>query len=206
MSTEIPQDPFNSLSSLPEFFEEIPKESNTSDPDYNAFLDPESPYYGLSPNWSRTSQRPFPTMRCSAIKKDGTQCRNRGMRGTGLNGTSPQCRKHGANLPNVAKHAQAVVEAARLQITDSVPDAIRVVQELMMNAKTGEAVRLKAATELLDRANVKGTIDISVEVTNNILPSEKIMKKLQAMRTDKDEEPLLEDLGEAIVEEPEQGK
>ena len=187
---------------LPEFMGALPPESDMSRPEYNAFTDPESPYYGLSPNWSRTSQRPFPTMRCSAIKKDGTQCKNRGMRGTGLMaGSSPQCRKHGANLPNVAKHANAVVEAAKLQITDSVPDAIRVVQDLMMNANTAEAVRLKAATELLDRANVKGSTDINIEVTQGEAPSVKLMKKLEDMR--KKEEPVLEDLGEAVAEEGE---
>lgn len=199
------KNPFDSDYKLPPIPAElavIPPESDTSNPEYNAFLDPESPYFGLSPNWSRTTQRPFPTMRCAAIKKSGEQCLNRAMRGTGLTvGSTPQCRKHGGNLPNVAKHAKAITEAARLQITDSVPDAVRIIQELMMDATSGPAVRLKAATELLDRANVKGQTEISVEVTHHEKPSEKLMKKLDAMRKTEEEEVIdaeevFEDLGE----------
>lgn len=186
---------------LPHFDEDAEPEA------YNPFTDEDSPYYGLSAGWQPTSNRPIPTQRCATVKKNGEPCGNRSVRGTGLTaGSSPRCRMHGGQLPSVAKHAEAIVNAARIQLTDSTPDAVRVIMEIMKSSSTASNVRLAAAKEVLDRAGVKSGADMTIEITNNILPSEKIMKKLQAMRTDKDEEPLLEDLGETVVEEPEQGK
>lgn len=191
---------YPTASGLPSFEEEpLPGEIT-----YNPYTDENSKFYGLSPNWTPTGQRPIPTIRCHRIKPDGTQCKNRGLRGTGLNGTKAVCRMHGGSIPNVKNSANAIVEAAKLQITESTPDAIITIMELMKNTTTPQAVRLKAATEVLDRAGVKGGIDINVEVTNNEAPSAKFMKKLADMR--KKDEPVdepLEDLGESDATERE---
>ena len=204
----ISEQPFyeQGVSQLPPFDE------NSEPEEYNPFTDEDSPYFGLSPDWRPTGGRPIPTQRCYKVKSNGEPCKNRAIRGSGLtnygeSGSSKAvCFAHGGRLPNLKKHAEAIVDAARIQLTDSTPDAVRVIMEIMKSSSTASNVRLAAAKEVLDRAGVKSGADMSIEITNNILPSEKIMKKLQAMRADKDEEPLLEDLGEAIVEEPEQGK
>lgn len=190
------------LTNLPNFTDEEPEE-------YNPFTDEASPYFGLSVGWQPTTRRPIPTQKCATIKKDGNPCGNRSVRGTGLTaGSSPRCRMHGGQLPTVKQHAEEIVNAARIQLTDSTPDAVRVIMEIMKSSSTASNVRLAAAKEVLDRAGVKSGADMTIEVTNNILPSEKIMKKLASMRDDaKSEEPPLEDLGETIdEEEPESGK
>lgn len=186
---------------LPEFEPEII--TDTSHPDYNAFEDPNSPFFGLSVNWARTSKRPVPTVRCTRIKSDGTQCKNRSRRGLGLTKTGPPglCPRHGGNLPSLKAHADAVVQAARYQLVDSAPDALNTIMELLRDNDTPQAVRLAAARDVLDRANIKGSTDINIEVTQNEAPSVKLMKKLEDMR--KKEEPTLEDLGEAVAEEGE---
>lgn len=183
---------------LPEFEGDRPQ---PGDPDYNPFTDPNSPYEGLSADWRPTGRRPIPTLKCTHIKKNGERCGNRGIRGTGLNGTQARCRRHGGTLPNVKKHADAMVDAARLQLTDSTPDAVLTIMELMRGDSTPHAVKLKAATEVLDRVGVKGGMDINVEVTQGEAPSVKFMKKLEDMR--KKDEPVLEDLGETDAEEGE---
>lgn len=189
-------------SGLPEFTEEY--SANSYDPNYSPFIDPDSPFYGLSADWRPNSNRPVPTVRCSRIKKDGEQCKNRGIRGLGLTVGNPSfCRKHGGSLPNLRKHADGVVEAARLQLLDSAPDAIQTIYNLMVGSRTADNVKLAAAKEVLDRAGVKGTVEVQIEITNNVPASEKILKKLESMRSKEDtplEEPPLEDLGEAVVE------
>lgn len=193
-----------------DFIPELPEFSGSEpipgDPDYNPYTDEHSDYYGLRPGWTPTGQRPIPTIRCHRIKPDGTQCKNRGVRGTGLNGTKSVCRMHGGSIPNVKKSADAIVEAARLQLTASTPDAIITIMQLMRDTNTPQAVRLKAATEVLDRVGVKGGMDINVEVTQGEAPSAKFMKKLEEMRKKGEpvaKEPTLEDLGEAVAEEGE---
>lgn len=182
---------------------ELPYPYKPGDAEYSHFEDPTSIYYGISPDFRPTTARPIPSARCSRIKKDGTRCGAYSVRGLGVtpHGPPPLCKVHGGSLPNFVKHSQAVVEAARLQLTDSTPDAIATILELMKAGTTPEAVRLKAATEILDRNNIKGTTDINIEVTQGEAPSVKLMKKLEDMR--KKEEPVLEDLGEAVAEEGE---
>lgn len=184
-----------------------PFDGDAEPEEYNPFTDESSPYFGLSPDWRPTGGRPIPTQRCYKIKSDGEPCKNRAIRGSGITG-KPICFAHGGRLPNVKKHAEAIVDAARIQLTDSTPDAVRVIMEIMKSSSTASNVRLAAAKEVLDRAGVKSGADMTIEVTNNILPSEKIMKKLASMREDaKSEEPPLEDLGETIdEEEPESGE
>lgn len=200
----LPQEnPFDkTLSGLPEMLIEEPITDRTH-PDYNAFLDPESIFYGL-PNFKATGQRPIPTARCYKVidPETGRRCKNRSVRGTGLNGTNAMCHAHGGRLPTVKAHADRIVEAARLALMDSAPDAIQTIMNLMKGADTPHAVKLKAATEILDRNNIKGNTEIAVEVTHHEKPSDKLMKKLNAMRKTEEEEVIdaaevLEDLGEA---------
>jgi hypothetical protein len=109
---------------------------------------------------------------------------------------------HGAQLPSVKEHAQAVVEAARMRMIGLADEAIDAIEDIVMNPGTQAQVRLKAATEILDRIGVKGAPDLSVVVEVSASPADVIAEKLKAIasRITPKEDP--EDLGE-IVEEPE---
>lgn len=211
MSNEnAPENPFEKNSELPNLpaIEDIPKKPG--DPDYSPFLDPSSVWYGIH-DFRPRSDRPIPTMRCYKIKKDGTQCLRRGIRGSGFNGTNAVCHIHGGQLPSVKEYAKSVTEAARLQIFAGAPDAVQTIMNIMTNPGTQDQIKLKAATELLDRAGVRGGMEIEVEVKDvREKPSDILRKKLESMRdkdADKaeeediiDAEPL-EDLGEAKASE-----
>jgi predicted short-subunit dehydrogenase-like oxidoreductase (DUF2520 family) len=82
-------------------------------------------------------------------------------------------------------------------------DAIDAIEDLVTNPGTQAAVRLKAATEILDRAGVKGAPDLTVHVEHTMSAADTIAEKLKGMaaRITKADEP--EDLGEIVdAEEP----
>jgi tRNA A37 N6-isopentenylltransferase MiaA len=110
-------------------------------------------------------QNPVKVIRCTEIARStGKQCGRWALRGTNV------CQKHGGSLPHVKEHAAAVVEAARLRLIGMSDQAIDVIEDLSLNA-TAEQVRLKASTEILDRAGVRagvevdfsGQVDLTVE-------------------------------------------
>jgi hypothetical protein len=126
----------------------------------------------------KTAAEPVPVARCGVIARStGERCKRWGLRGTtkireledGTVEVYGTCVKHGARLPNVADHAAAVVEAARLRLIGLSDEAIDIVHDLAVNS-TADQVRLKAATELLDRAGVRGGVEVdfggNVEVTH----------------------------------------
>jgi hypothetical protein len=65
----------------------------------------------------------------------------------------------------------------------SAPYAVDVMEELMETA-VSEPVRLKAAAEILDRAGVRGGVDIGVdvEVTDGRSPAQIVMERLVRLR------------------------
>jgi hypothetical protein len=65
----------------------------------------------------------------------------------------------------------------------SAPYAVDVMEELMENA-VSEPVRLKAASEILDRAGVKGgfEFDVNVEVTDARSPAQIVMERLGRLK------------------------
>jgi hypothetical protein len=126
----------------------------------------------VSPNWKPTVARPLPSLRCMGVKENGQRCGRWAIRGGTL------CPSHGSHLPGVKKSAQARVEAARMRLVGLSDDAVGVLEDLITNAGTNDAIRLKAATEVLDRAGVKGGIDVTVEVEHKIDPGAAIAERL----------------------------
>jgi hypothetical protein len=126
--------------------------------------------------WKPTHNEPVPVVRCiGTASTTGERCKRWSLRGTNV------CRKHGAQLPNVRDHAEAVVESARLQLMGMADDAVEVLSDLM-KAGVADAVRLKAAETVLTRAGIKDAISLDVEVTHNVSLSEDIGKRLEIMR------------------------
>jgi hypothetical protein len=156
--------------------------------------------------WKPTIAEPVPVVRCTGKirsgPRQGERCTKWGIRGATL------CIGHGGQLPNVKEHALAVVEAARMRMIGLADEAIDAIEDLVTNPTTSGQVRLKAATEILDRIGVKGAPDLAITVEHSVSPSETIAKKLAsiALRLTPPAEP--EDLGEVedaeIIDEPEE--
>lgn len=128
--------------------------------------------------WKPTSTEPVPVVRCVQIKKDGHRCGRWSLRGY------TKCYVHAGpgrmKDGNVAKYAEAVQEAARLRLIDSSDMALDCIEELIKPG-TSEQIRLKAATEVLDRAGIRGGFDVNVDVQVTTNPSETIEERLKAL-------------------------
>jgi len=113
-------------------------------------------------------KEPFIPKRCSAIKDDGIRCQL-------WTGGRPQddgmCRVHLGSLRNKPTDS---VERARHRLTQAAPAAVDVLEFLIENGES-EPVKLKAATEILDRAGVRAGFDISTDVTVDVRPAAAII-------------------------------
>jgi len=97
--------------------------------------------------------------RCRFIKADGVRCLHWF---AGRAADDGLCRIHLASLN--ADAGVGAVAKARAKIMQAAPFAVDVLEDNMMNA-TSEIVRQRAAEQLLDRAGVRGGVE--VEVTTN---------------------------------------
>lgn len=133
--------------------------------------------------WKPTPNAPVPVVRCTQIKKDGIRCGRWSLRG------ATKCYKHlgnGGALKNVEEHRKAVVEAAKLRLIDNADMALDTLEALMQPG-SGEAIRLKAATETLDRAGVRGGLEITVDGEVTVSSADEIRKRLAGLKEGADE-------------------
>lgn len=108
--------------------------------------------------------------RCRAIKTDGQRCL---MWHAGRKTDDRLCRTHLGTRKNQNTGA---VARARERVIQSAPSAVDVLEALMETAES-EPVRLKAATELLDRAGVRGGVEIDARVEINERPAEDVIRE-----------------------------
>lgn len=110
--------------------------------------------------------------RCRIIKDDGIRCM---LWSSGRVKDDGLCRIH---LKTQRKPGEDV-ERARRKLMQSAPYAVDVLEEMMETA-ISEPVRLKAASEILDRAGVRGGMDIGVdvEVTDSRSPAQIVAERL----------------------------
>jgi hypothetical protein len=106
--------------------------------------------------------------RCKAIKDDGIRCQ---LWSGGRSGDDGFCRVHLGSLRNKPTDS---VERARARLTQSAPAAVDTLEELMNSAES-EPVKLKAATEILDRSGVRAGFDIGGEVSIDVRPAASII-------------------------------
>lgn len=135
--------------------------------------------------------------RCKHVKRDGTRCwlwAGSGVRGHELR----RCRIHAAQA---AANYDDVVRRARYKIRSMAPSAADKLEELL-EAET-ESVRLRAATEILDRVGIRGGTELSVDATVEIRDvASEVRARLEQLRTTKAEPapaPALEDVVDADV-------
>jgi len=114
--------------------------------------------------------------RCTFIKDDGIRCM---LWSSGRPKDSGMCRVH---LRHVNKRPSDEIERARKKLVQSAPYAVDTLEELMQYA-TSEPVRLKASTEILDRAGVRGGIELDATVSTNERPATEIIaERLERLR------------------------
>jgi hypothetical protein len=106
------------------------------------------------------------------MKSDGLRCM---LWSSGRIKDDGLCRVH---LRTVRKPGEDV-ERARRKLMQSAPYAVDVLEQLMESAES-EPVRLKASTEILDRAGVRAGMDlnIDVEVTDGRSPAQILQERL----------------------------
>jgi len=113
--------------------------------------------------------------RCVTVKSDGLRCM---LWHSGRIKDSGFCRMHlGAH-----RKPGEDIERARRKLVQAAPYAVDTLEELMESA-VSEPVRLKATTEILDRAGVRGgtELDVGVEVTDGRTPGIIIAERLKRL-------------------------
>lgn len=130
---------------------------------------------GGLPAGSKRKPAALPT-RCRAIKDDGIRCM---MWSSGRPADDGYCRIH---LGSIQRKPGEDVERARAKLTQAAPYAVDVLEELMETAAS-EPVRLKASTEILDRAGVRGGVEFDAKITVNDArdPAEIVAERLQRL-------------------------
>jgi len=102
--------------------------------------------------------------RCRIIKDDGIRCM---LWGSGRPQDDGMCRIH---LRSNAKKTSDDIERARERLMQAAPYAVDQLETLMDSAES-EPVKLKAATEILDRAGVRGGYEVDSNLTVDARPA-----------------------------------
>jgi hypothetical protein len=102
--------------------------------------------------------------RCRQVKHDGIRCL---LWASGRPKDDGLCRVH---LRSVKHKTSDDIERARNKLMQAAPYAVDKLEELMQFAES-EPVMLKAATEILDRAGVRGGVEIDTNVNIDVRPA-----------------------------------
>lgn len=112
--------------------------------------------------------------RCRFVKSDGLRCL---LWSSGRLKDDGLCRVHLRSI----RTPGADIERARQKVVQAAPYAVDVLEELMENA-ISEPARLKAATEILDRAGVRGGMELDVAIdTSQRSPADIVAERLQRL-------------------------
>lgn len=106
--------------------------------------------------------------RCRQIKDDSIRCM---LWSSGRPKDDGLCRIH---LRSVKHKTSDDIERARAKLQQAAPYAVDMLENLMENAES-EPVKLKAATEILDRAGVRGGVEIDTTVTLDARPAASVI-------------------------------
>lgn len=119
-------------------------------------------------------KRTWLPIRCKIVRTDGTRCWNWVSRKN-----ETKCKQH---LGWVADEHAQLARTAKTRILQASVLAAETLEELVYDHEQSGAVRLKASTEILDRAGVRGGVelDISGEVTA-VDPSAEVRDRLDRL-------------------------
>lgn len=108
--------------------------------------------------------------RCRKIKEDGIRCM---LWGSGRPVDDGLCRIH---LRSEKSKTSDDIERARERLTQAAPYAVDQLEMLMEEAES-EPVKLKAATEILDRAGVRGGYEVDGKITMDARPAGDVIQE-----------------------------
>lgn len=111
-----------------------------------------------------------PPTRCTHIKQDGVRCL---LWCTGRRTDDGLCRVH---LGGKHNNQVGAVAKARDRAYQAAPAAVAILEQLMESAES-EPVKLKAATEILDRAGVRGGIEIDAKIDIEVRPAADVISE-----------------------------
>ena len=106
--------------------------------------------------------------RCNAIKDDGIRCQ---LWTSGRLQDDGLCRVH---LRSIKHRPGDDIERARQKLTQAAPYAVDILEDMMSNAES-EPVKLKAATEILDRAGIRGGVELDTNVNIDVRPAASVI-------------------------------
>jgi hypothetical protein len=133
-----------------------------------------------------------PPTRCRQIKSDGHRCL---LWAAGRTTDDGLCRIH---LGSKANNLTGAVAQARTRAYQAAPAAVQILESLMESAES-EPVKLKAATEILDRAGIRGGVEIDAKVDVNVQPSANIInERLMRLRPQAQEILEIEVISETV--------
>lgn len=117
--------------------------------------------------------------RCTTVKADGTRCWGWS---SGASESLGLCRVHAARVNKKSQSGLSILQAARNRLISATAGIVDGLEDLAFTAES-ESVRLGAMNSMLDRAGVRGGIEIEqkVEVTVNE-NAEEIKKRLAKLR------------------------
>ena len=107
--------------------------------------------------------------RCRIVKTDGIRCM---LWTSGRVKDDGLCRVH----LRTVRRPGADIERARAKLVQSAPYAVDVLEDIMENGQS-EPARLKAATEILDRAGVRGGVELDVGVDVQVRSASDIVQE-----------------------------
>ena len=132
---------------------------------------------GATHLWLKEQDTPHPSPkrkpaakphRCRVVKDDGIRCM---LWSSGRPNDDGMCRVH---LRSESKKPGDDIERARQKLQQAAPYAVNLLEDLMENAES-EPVKLKAATEILDRAGVRGGVELDTNVVVDVRPAASVI-------------------------------
>ena len=169
------------VSAQPEFHAEVveylPAEQAITDQDQDAI---EVMWMErLARPWHPTPSQPIRPSRCTGVVRSGPREGRRCGR-TATLGTTV-CESHGAQLPVVKKAAEDYLNRQRLRLIDASGELVDILLDLARTS-TSDAVRLKATTEGLDRAGLRGGVEVDVSVGESADPGSILRERLATLK------------------------
>ena len=129
----------------------------------------------ISPGFRATMNNPVPSVQCTYVKPGGERCGQWSMKGLSV------CYIHGGKTKVAQEQAAAVIDAARMRLFGVAEDAIGVLETFVRSSGTPDAIRLKAATEVLDRVGIRGGVEFDVAVEHKLDPSVAVLANLNKL-------------------------
>lgn len=137
--------------------------------------------------------------RCTTVKADGTRCWGWA---TGASESLGMCKVHANRVNKKTQSGLSVMQAARNRLISATAGAVDILEDLANNAES-ETVRLGAVNSMLDRAGIRGGIEVEQKVDVTISESADIVKnRLAKLRQGQEEKAkLLKQISEGVPAE-----